>query len=63
MILNPKLIIPPMFAKLEPAFRKKRGRPTEQRVERLKAKEVDMDERPFVDKAAPRVSASTHLLL
>jgi hypothetical protein len=59
MILNPTLVIPPKFAKLEPAHRKKRGRPTVKRVARLMAQEEDMDARPFVDKAAPRVSAST----
>ena len=57
MVLNPKLIIPPKYAKREPALRKKRGRPTEKRVERLTEKQKEVDARPFVDKAPPRVSA------
>ena len=42
----------------EPAMRKKRGRPTDKRVADLKDKdkEEEVDARPFVDKAAPRVS-------
>jgi hypothetical protein len=58
MVLNPKLTIPPKYAKREPAMRKKRGRPTDKRVADLKDKdkEEEVDARPFVDKAAPRVS-------
>ena len=63
MVLNPELIIPPMYAKREPALRKKKGRPTDKRVERLKEKKVDEDARAFVDKAAPRVSACSLWLL
>ncbi len=55
----PDLIIPPKYAKREPALRKKRGRPTDKRVAKLedKEKEAEVDVRPFVDKATPRVSA------
>ena len=62
MVLNPALVIPPKYAKREPALRKKKGRPTDKRVERLKEKKVDEDARAFVDKAAPRVSAYSVLL-
>ena len=61
MVLNPKLVIPPKYAKLEPGERKRKGRPTEKRVAKLKEAQADLDARPFVDKAAPRVS-STHPL-
>ena len=57
MVLNPELIIPPQYAKREPALRKKKGRPTDKRVERLREKKVDEDARAYVDKAKPRVSA------
>ena len=57
MVLSPNLILPPKYAKREPALRKKRGRPTEKRVERLTEQQKEVDARPFVDKAPPRVSA------
>ena len=53
MVLNPTLVIPPKYAKREPALRKKRDHPTENE----KKKELEVDARPFVDKAKPRVSA------
>ena len=53
MVLNPKLIMPPKYAKLAPYLRKRKGRPTAKRIELLKAQEADA--RPFVDKAKPRV--------
>jgi hypothetical protein len=53
MVLNPKLIMPPKYAKLSPNLRKKKGRPTAKRIELLKA--LQADARPFVDKAKPRV--------
>ncbi len=55
MVLNPKLVIPPKYAKLEPGKRKRKGRPTEKRVAKLKEAQADVDARPFVDKAAPQV--------
>ena len=61
MVLNPKLVINPKYAKLEPGERKRKGRPTEKRVAKLKEAQAEVDARPFVDKAAPRVS-STHTL-
>jgi hypothetical protein len=57
MVLNPELVIPPKYAKREPALRKKKGRPTDKRVERLREKNVDEDARAYVDKAKPRVSS------
>ena len=56
MVLNPKLVIPPKYAKLEPGEPKRKGRPTDKRVAKLKEAQADIDARPFVDKAAPRVS-------
>ena len=50
MVLNPNLILPPKYAKREPALRKKRGRPTEKRVERLTEQQKEVDARPFVDR-------------
>jgi hypothetical protein len=49
MVLNPKLVMTPKYAKLAPYLRKKKGCPTAKRVELLKAQQAD--ERPFVDKA------------
>jgi hypothetical protein len=60
MVLNPGLKIPPKYAKLEPGARKRRGRPTEKRVERLKKAAADDDARPFVDRAPPRVCCVSH---
>ena len=54
MVLNPKLVMPPKYAKLAPYLRKKKGRPTAKRIEFLKAQQADA--RPFVDKAKTRVS-------
>ena len=45
MVLNPNLILPPNYAKREPALRKKRGRPTEKRVERLTEQQKEVDAR------------------
>ncbi len=55
--LNLELVIPPEYAKREPALRKKKGRPTDKRVDRLREKKVDEDARAYVDKAKPRVSS------
>jgi hypothetical protein len=43
MVLNPELVIPPKYAKREPALSKKKGRPNDKRVARLKEKEVEED--------------------
>ena len=51
MILNPALKIPPKWSRMEPGDRKRRGRPTEKRVQKLKG---EIDARPFPDKAEPR---------
>ena len=56
-VLNPNLIPPPKYATHEPALRKKRGCPTEKHEKRLTEKQKEVDARPFVDKAPPRVSA------
>jgi hypothetical protein len=53
MVLIPKLIMTPKYAKLAPYLRKKKGRTTAKRIELLKAQQADA--RPFVDKAEPRV--------
>ena len=53
MLLNHDLKLPPRYAFLEPYNRKKKGRPTEKRVAKLLHVE---DARPFVDRAAPKVS-------
>ncbi len=47
--LNPKLGILLNYAKREPALRKKKGRPTEKRVARLreKEKELKVDAQPL----------------
>jgi hypothetical protein len=55
MFLSPSLKIPGKFAVLEPANRKKRGRPTEKRIALLQHGGQDSDARAFVDKAPPRV--------
>ncbi len=44
----------------EPGERKRKGRPTEKRVAKLKEAQADVDARPFVDKAAPARVSSTH---
>ena len=51
MILNPALKLPPKWSRMEPGDRKRRGRPTEKRVQKLKG---EIDARPFPDKAEPR---------
>ena len=53
MLLNHELKLPPKYAFLEPYNRKKKGRPTEKRVAKLLQGE---DARPFVDRAAPKVT-------
>jgi hypothetical protein len=55
MILNPNLKIPGNYAVLEPANRKKRGLPTDKRVEQLQKSATDINARAFVDKAVPQV--------
>ncbi len=62
MVLNQKVVIPPKYAKREPALHKKNGRPTEKLIARLmeEEKEVEVDVRPFVN--ALRVSAFSLLL-
>ncbi len=64
MVLNPVLVIPPIYAKREPALRKKKGRPTEKRGARLREKEKEEEEDvlAYVDKAKPRLSAYSLLL-
>lgn len=52
MILNPGLKLPPKWSRLEPSDRKRRGRPTEMRVQKLRG---ECDDRPFPDRAEPRV--------
>jgi hypothetical protein len=54
MVLNPKLVMPPKYAKLEPSERKKKGRPTEKRLKDAAVEPIDA--RAFVDKAPPRVN-------
>ena len=54
MVLNKKLLLPPKWSRLEPSDRKRRGRPTDKRVEKLKAADGEIDARPFPDKAEPR---------
>ncbi len=56
MLLNLELVIPPKYAKREPALCKKKGRPTDKSIARLKEKEVEEDARPYVDKAKQQVS-------
>ena len=51
MILNPALKLPPKWSRMEPGDRKRRGRPTEKRVLKMKG---EIDARPFPDKADPR---------
>ena len=51
MVLNPALKLPPKWSRLEPGDRKRRGRPTEKRVQKLRG---EIDARPFPDKADPR---------
>ena len=51
--MNHELKLPPKYAFLEPYNRKKKGRPTEKRVAKLLQGE---DARPFVDRAAPKVT-------
>jgi hypothetical protein len=60
MVLNPGLILPPKYTKLEPGARKRRVRPTKKRVERLKQAKADDDARPFVDRAPPLVNHVSH---
>jgi hypothetical protein len=52
-----------IYAKREPALRKKEGRPTNKRVARLKEKKVEEDVRPYVEKAKALVSADSFCFL
>ena len=54
MLLNKKLKVPPKWSRMEPSDRKRRGRPTEKRVERLEAASGEIDAHTFPDKALPR---------
>ena len=51
MVSNLALKHPPKWSRLEPGDRKRRGRPTEKRVQKLRG---EIDARPFPDKADPR---------
>jgi len=53
MLLDHTLKIPGKYAHLTPGIRKRRGKPTDKRVAKLKAGAEDA--RAFVDKASPRV--------
>jgi hypothetical protein len=57
MVINHKLVMPPKWSRHQPGERKRRGRPTEKRLAKLK--EVE-DARPYVDKAKPRVLCSSY---
>jgi hypothetical protein len=52
MVLNHKLVMPPKWSKHQPGERKRKGRPTEKRLAKIKNV---VDARPYVDKAKPRV--------
>jgi hypothetical protein len=55
MVLNHKLVMPPKWSKHQPGERKRKGRPTEKRLAKIKNV---VDARPYVDKAKPRVIRS-----
>jgi hypothetical protein len=57
MVINPKLVMPPKWSRHQPGERKRKGRPTEKRIAKLKGVE---DARPYVDKAKPRVLCSSY---
>ena len=52
MLLDHTLKIPAKYAVLEPHNRKKKGKPTEERIAAMRAEEEDA--RPYVDKASQR---------
>ena len=55
MVLNHKLVMAPKWSKHQPGERKRKGRPTEKRLAKIKNV---VDARPYVDKAKPRVICS-----
>ncbi len=57
MVLNHKLVMPPKWLRHQPGERKRKGRPTEKRLAKIK-NVVDARPSPYVDKAKPRVICS-----
>ena len=59
MVLNPKLAMPPKYAKLELSERKKKGRPTDKRVKEAAVENIDA--RAFASAGEYRVSCKSWL--